>query len=193
MSETSRKFSRNSVHKWLKLWKRVLWCCMLLPLMWNHSKTSVFRVTRPLHVGRLQQTAPTHQELHKSSRFEHLHFFAIAGSCAQKWHKSTQTHAQFSCLCCLTDDDFLTKDWIIFLNCNMCLCMYLTAPSTRTFGNATPPNPFHLIATWFFFATWPCHGAPWFCPLATKKGCLTATWFCPSTTWFAWLQSGSVQ
>ena len=186
MSETSRKFSRNSVHKWLKLWKRVLCCCMLLPLMWNHSKTSVFRVTRPLHVGRLQQTSPTHQELHKSSLFEHPQFVFCfcCFLCPEMTQKYTNT-CPTSCLCCLTDDDFLTKDWIIFFNCNMCLFIFLTAPSTRAFGDATPPNPFHLIATWFLFCNLTLSRCNLILSTCNKKGCLTATWFCLSTTWFA--------
>ena len=69
---------------------------VLLPLLWHHSKTSVFRVTRPLHVGRLQQTAPTHQELHKSSRFEHLHFFCYCWFlCPEMTQKYTNTYPIF--------------------------------------------------------------------------------------------------
>ena len=134
MSETSRKFSRNSVHKWLKLWKRVLCCCMLLPLMWNHSKTSVFRVARPLHVGRLQQTSPTHQELHKSSLFEHPQFVfcSCCFLCPEMTQKYTNT-CPTSCLCCLTEFDWwrlLDQGLDYFLKLQDVLFYFLTAPST---------------------------------------------------------------
>ena len=146
MSETSRKFSRNSVHKWLK--RNTTFAC---------RKAST-NITNPPGVAQTYSLrTPTV-------------FFAFAGSCAQKWHKSTQTHAQFSCLCCLTDDDFLTKDWIIFLNCNMCLFIYLFDCALHAdLRQRHPAKPFSFNCYLIVFATWPCHGATWFCPLATKK------------------------
>ena len=190
MSETSRKFSRNSVHKWLKLWKRVLCCCMLLPLMWNHSKTSVFRIARPLHVGRLQQTSPTHQELHTSSLFEHPQFvfLLLLFLVPRNDTKSTQTHAQLHAFVAwlnLTDDVFLTKDWIIFLNCNMCFFYFFDCALHTGLRRRHPAKPFSFNCYQIFFLQLDLVTVQLDFVHLHKKGCLTATWFCLSTTWFA--------
>ena len=189
MSETSRKFSRNSVHKWLKLWKRVLCCCMLLPLMWNHSKTSVFRVTRPLHVGRLQQTSPTHQELHKSSLFEHSQFVFCfcCFLCPEMTQKYTNT-CPTSCLCCLTEFDWwclLDQGLDYFLKLQHVLFYFFDCAFHTGLRRRHPAKPFSFNCYLIFFCNLTLTRCNLILSTCTKKGCLTATWFCLSTTRFA--------